>query len=161
MRQMIEESGIASEIYWAGLDVGGRLINTSVRDLFPNTIWTGLDIKPGPGVDVVADASTWKPDRLYDLVISTELLEHTPVWAGCVATMVRALAPGGYLFITCASIGREAHGAEGTMQVPPGEYYANVPPGSLTEVLMEHLEEAEVRYVYPPGDVYAWARKWS
>jgi hypothetical protein len=63
----------------AVLDVGGRWINGGVRELFPNADpYVSLDIVDGPGVDIVADAATWVPDRAYDLVVCTEVFEHTP-----------------------------------------------------------------------------------
>ena len=47
----------------AGLDIGGRDVNGTARDWFANTYWRGLDIRPGPGVDIVADATTWQAHR--------------------------------------------------------------------------------------------------
>ena len=158
MAKMLAESGIDTQLPWTGLDVGGRLINTSTRHLLPNTRWTGLDIKPGPDVDVVHDAATWIPDRLFDVVISTELFEHTAVWPEILATCAAALGPGGYLFITCASTGRPAHGAEGTFVVPADEHYGNVDPVELETVLRRHFVDAQVTYQFPPGDAYARAR---
>ena len=60
------------------LDIGGRNINGTSRDHFPHaTRFTVIDIAEGPGVDVVADAATWTPDRSYDVVVCTEVFEHT------------------------------------------------------------------------------------
>ena len=41
----------------AVLDIGGRDINGSTRDLFPNSEWVVLDYLPGDNVDVEADAA--------------------------------------------------------------------------------------------------------
>ncbi|HTF07820.1 MAG TPA: class I SAM-dependent methyltransferase [Asanoa sp.] len=158
MKLLLAESGIDTQHPWTGLDVGGRLINTSTRHLLPNTRWTGLDIKPGPDVDIVHDASTWTPDRAYDVVLSTELFEHTPVWREIISTCAAALRPGGYLFITCASTGREPHGAEGTFVVPADEHYGNVDPVELETVMRRHFPDVHVAYQMPPGDAYGRAR---
>jgi len=58
----------------AVLDLMGRFINGSPRDLFPNaTSYTVLDIEPGPDVDIVADAATWQPGgRRWDLALCCE-----------------------------------------------------------------------------------------
>jgi hypothetical protein len=40
------------------LDIGGRDMNGTVRDLWPGADYTAMDITDGPGVDVVADAAT-------------------------------------------------------------------------------------------------------
>src|SRR5689334_17960490 len=80
----------------AVLDIGGRHINGSCRDLFPNADYTSLDLYEGPGVDVVADAVTWEPDRRYDIVISTEMFEHCELWRDVCETAFKAC---GGLFI--------------------------------------------------------------
>lgn len=119
------------------LDIGGRNINGSPRHLFPAaTVYTVLDIADGPGVDVVADAATWVPDREYDVVVSAEVFEHTSVWPQICATAHKALKPGGRFIATMAGPGRPEHSAiDGGWTLHPGEWYANVEPADLLEVL--------------------------
>lgn len=84
------------------VEVGSFDVNGSTRSLFPNTRWTGLDIRPGRGVDQVIDPrSAWGEKYKADLVISTETLEHdrNPFWT--VRQMATACWPGGYVLITC------------------------------------------------------------
>jgi hypothetical protein len=57
------------------LDVGSLDVNGSVRGLFAGA-YTGLDLRPGPNVDVVADVDTWVTGHHWPVVISTEMLEH-------------------------------------------------------------------------------------
>lgn len=153
---LVELSGIDTTKPWTALDMGGADYNGTGRDLLPNAQWTGLDLRPGKGVDIVADASTWVPDREYDIVITTELLEHTAVWRECLATARKALRPGGHLFVTCASTGRTVHGHNG-LDLAPDEHYGNIGPFELEATLDALFDELTVRYAYPPGDVYAWA----
>jgi hypothetical protein len=110
-------------------------------------------------VQIVADAREWDPDREYDIVLCTELLEHVQHWERCVETAWRALADGGYLIITCASTGRRAHGARGALDPAPGEWYQNVPPDRLEQLLDMTFRAHHVIYNPAPGDAYAWARK--
>lgn len=118
------------------LDIGGRNINGSCRPLFPNASWTVLDIAPGAGVDIVADAATWEPTLNAHLVLSTEVFEHTAAWPAIVRTAYRACAPGGLLIATMAGPGRAVHsGVDGGPTLRPGEHYANVDPDHLAEVL--------------------------
>lgn len=77
------------------LDLGGRNVNGSLKDLFVTNDWTAIDSTEGDGVDIVADARTWTPDRFYDLVLSTEVFEHLPGWPAVLATAERALKAGG------------------------------------------------------------------
>jgi len=118
------------------LDLGGRNVNGSVRELFPKaTSWTALDIREGEGVDIVADAADWTPDKLYDVVVSTELFEHTPVWAEICATAYKACRPGGTVILTMAGPGRPQHSAVDGGALRPGEYYGNVGPWQLKATL--------------------------
>lgn len=117
------------------LDLGGRNVNGSIRDLFPNATWTALDIVADHGVDIVADAADWVPDREYDVVVSTEVFEHTPLWPQILTTAHKACRVGGRLILTMAGPGRAPHsGFDGGM-LQPGEYYGNVQPDQLQRVL--------------------------
>lgn len=121
----------------AVLDLGGRDINGSVRHLFPNADpYRVMDIRPGDGVDIVADAATWPPDRKYDVVVCTEVFEHTANWPLICATAYEALRYGGRFIATMAGPGRPAHSAiDGLLRLHPGEYYGNVHPETLRAVL--------------------------
>lgn len=158
-QKMLVMTGLDPTGEWRGLDVGGRNVNGSVRAQLPNTKWCGLDIRQGPDVDIVADAATWVPDQLFDIVICTELFEHAEQWRAIIETMSRALDPDGpMLFIsTCASTNRGPHGASGEGVVPADEWYGNVDPGDLEYTLRNYFADVHVEYLYPPGDAYAYA----
>lgn len=120
------------------LDVGGRDVNGSPRDLFPRADWVRLDCEPGDGVDIVADASGWTPDRLYDVVVCAEVFEHTPAWRAIISTAHAALPPGGLLIATMAGPGREPHSmVDGGPHLRPGEWYANIGTAALHLALEE------------------------
>jgi SAM-dependent methyltransferase len=121
------------------LDVGGRSINGSPRHLFPAAEpYTVLDIRPGPGVDIVADAAAWQPERTWDVVVCAETLEHAARWRDILRTAFVACEPGGRLIVTTAAPGRPPHSAaDGEFRLAPGEYYANVRPAELQRVLTE------------------------
>ena len=126
------------------LDIGGRDINGTTRSLFPGSKWTSLDLYPGPCVDFVADATIWVPDLEYDVVVCTEVFEHAPGWPQICATAFKACRPGGLFIATMAGPGRPEHsGVDGGWRLHPGEYYGNVPPGELREVL-ERVGFAEI-----------------
>ena len=122
------------------LEIGSLDINGSVRALFgANVDYHGLDVVDGPGVDEVGDAADWRASRCYDLVVSTEVLEHAPRWRDILTNAWDAVAPGGRLLATCATDPRAPHSAIDGLDVRPDEHYANV----------------------TPGDVLAHARPWS
>ena len=144
----------------AVLEVGGRQINGGVRDLYPNANpYVSLDIAEGPGVDIVADATTWTPDRLYDLIVCTEVFEHTPHWAAILRMMAAACRPGGRLVLTMAGPNRSPHGGGGGPW-EAGEYYANVEPSDLDFMLhATGWTDVTVDYLHPPGDTRATATR--
>jgi SAM-dependent methyltransferase len=103
------------------LEVGAYDVNGSPREvvgrLFKPELYQGVDIRPGPGVDqVLAAAALGYAGHDFDAVISTEMLEHALDWRGAINGMKRALAPGGWLFLTARSpgFGRHDH---------PGDYW--------------------------------------
>jgi len=143
------------------LDLGGRNVNGTVRDLFPNaTKYTAVDIRPGDGVDVVADASTWVPDMEYDVVVSTETFEHTPVWPDIVLTAHKACKTGGRVILTMAGPGRPEHSAVDGGPLQPSEYYGNVDPEQLRSALIAAgFKNITVDYRVSPADTRAVAVK--
>lgn len=157
---------------WHGLDTGGADVNGSVRAQLPNAHWIGLDLGAAPGVDIVADAATWRPwhhgeeyGRFFagfDIVIATELFEHAAEWRQIIQMMSEVLDKHNdrpeLLIATCASIGRHPHGSRGEWGVPEGQHYANVSPEDLADELDKYFLEVTVEYNPNPGDAYAWAR---
>lgn len=140
-------------------ELGSLIVNTSVRPLFKDaSIYIGVDVRPGPGVDVVADGADWSPgDWLqFDAVITTEALEHTARAAEVVANAHRLLKLGGVLIVTCATDPRPPHGMDG-VPLPNGEYYANVPADRLREWLS--CFRAAILTGHERGDLYALAVK--
>lgn len=118
------------------LDIGGRNINGDCRGLFPNAHYTSLDLYAGDGVDIVADACSWTPDRQYDLVLAVEVFEHCAQWPDICLTAAKACSS---LFIcTMAGPGRPEHsGIDGEWRLLDGEHYENIEPATLEAVLAE------------------------
>lgn len=142
------------------VEYGSRDVNGSVRELFTGD-YLGLDREPGPGVDVVADGADWDGDHSFDVAVSTEALEHTRRWRQVVDSMARAVRPGGWLFITCATEPRAPHSAVDGGQLQPGEDYNNVDPIDMEDELGRHCSDFHVEtHTYPGhgGDLYAWGR---
>ena len=146
----------------AVLDIGGRNVNGSIRDLFPNADpYVALDIAEGPGVDIVANAATWTPDRLYDLIVCTEVFEHTPEWPAILRTAAAACRPGGHLVLTMAGPGRPPHGASGGPW-NPGEHYSNIDPSELrAEMDAAGWTDIDVEFRPSPADTRAIATRGS
>jgi SAM-dependent methyltransferase len=143
----------------AVIELGGRDVNGSVRSLFGRCEYVGVDAEPGPGVDFVGNAATWKPDplRTFDTVICTEVLEHTSVADRICANAFELLEPGGVFIVTAASIGRVPHSAIDGGTLRHGEFYRNVSPFLLRKWLESfHCVLVDTGNV---TDVYALAIK--
>jgi len=126
------------------LDIGSLDINGNNRYLFEDCEYIGLDVVPGPNVDVVSIAHLYMPSAPFDVVLSTNALEHDLYWRETLGAMLTFLKPVGLLFFSVASTWNE-HGTKitspsqsGTSQMGPEweNYYRN-----LIEVdLHEHLD---------------------
>jgi SAM-dependent methyltransferase len=97
------------------LEVGSYDVNGSVRSIVERgepALYVGIDQEDGPGVDRVLNitdmVAVFDTDA-FDYVISTEVLEHAPRWADCIAAMIEVLKPGGTLIITTRSVGFPYH----------------------------------------------------
>jgi SAM-dependent methyltransferase len=142
------------------LDIGGRDVNGTCRALFPHASYTVLDALPGPNVDIVANAATWHPDGFWDLILCTEVFEHTPDWRGICEMAYAACKPGGRFLISCASGDRLPHSAIDEQPIRPEEHYANVDATELGEVLSAvGWQDLELRLIRGGLDLQATAVK--
>ncbi len=98
------------------LEVGSYNVNGSVRPIvegYGPALYQGVDQTPGPGVDLVVPCEQLPelfggPDA-FDVVISTEMLEHAKDWRGCLLAMAEVVTPGGLLLLTTRSPGFPYH----------------------------------------------------
>lgn len=122
------------------LEIGGADWNGGLRSCFQWSAYVCVDIVDGPGVDVVAPFVEWahgQPSGAFDVVLSTEVFEHTDTWPQMIEQVFRLLEIGGRFVGTCAHPGRTPHSATGAPEMAPGEFYANVPAGHLAQRLFE------------------------
>src|SRR5512139_25316 len=86
------------------LDVGSYDVNGSYRELFEgrNCDYIGLDMEPGPNVDIVLpnpyDWSSIESDS-FDVVVSGQAFEHIEFFWKTMEEMTRVLKAGGLLCI--------------------------------------------------------------
>jgi SAM-dependent methyltransferase len=82
------------------LEVGSFNVNGSVRSMFAEP-YIGLDMRDGPGVDVVGDVLTHHfGDGEFNTIVSTETLEHCAQPWKAIERMSYWLAPGGKMLIS-------------------------------------------------------------
>lgn len=96
-------------------DIGSQDVNGTPRPVvlpLKPAAYVGVDSAPGPGVDVVCDAEALKEkfgDGSFDVVISTEMLEHVEDWRPVVRQLKAIVKPGGLLLVTTRSPGFPYH----------------------------------------------------
>lgn len=96
-------------------EIGSLDINGSIRGYFSTENYTGYDIAPGQGVDIVEQGQLiGAPTASYDVIASTECFEHNPYWVETFANMLRMVKPSGMIMLTCATTGRQEHGTTKT-----------------------------------------------
>ena len=118
------------------VEFGSRDINGTPRNLFSQPKeYVGIDFHEGDGVDVVGVCHEWvPPEKNYDVVVSTEMLEHDPYWEETLRHAVDLLRPGGVLVFTCASIRRSPHHLNDS---PIVGYYGGRSTDEVLDVLSE------------------------
>jgi SAM-dependent methyltransferase len=96
------------------LEAGSCNVNGSLRDhteaLEPSS-YTGIDVAPGPGVDLVlpAEDSFDHFGQAFDIVLCTEMLEHAAQWQFALTSIKRCLKDHGLLVLTTRGPGFKFH----------------------------------------------------
>jgi hypothetical protein len=108
------------------IEIGSRNINGSVRSLFPNATWVGLDLHDGPDVDWVGDSRNFEPQVKVDMVVCCESIEHAEGWYDMLRVAAKWVKPNGQMIITCAGPGRAPHSHIDGCQLRLGEHYNNI-----------------------------------
>ena len=164
---------------WRVCEFGSYDVNGSVRDLFQGWDFVGVDVRSGPGVDVVADCTDWLEladalrlidgdgqifqgsSRRFDLVVCTESLEHVKNWHQLIVNAYRILRPNGRFICTAAGPEREPHTCDGNaMEEDCVEHYQNIHPETLQIALRTaYFSRVNVVTGRNGEDVYASAWK--
>jgi SAM-dependent methyltransferase len=108
--------------------VPGQENIAELRRLFPDRPYTGIDVRPGPGVDQVADVEQLPfADASFGTVLALNTFEHVPrFWKGF-AEIARVLRPDGALLVSCPFYFR--------VHNHPGDYWRFTP--MALETLLE------------------------
>lgn len=139
------------------VEIGGKDINGSIRPLFREP-YVSIDVAPGPGVDVIADGSSYTPPEAPTCVVCCEVLEHAISAHAILHNAREMLQSGGLLIVTAAGVGRMAHSAIDGGPLKLGEWYANVDRTDLRRWL-DGFTDIHIVQNVPDGDIYATAVK--
>lgn len=147
----------------AVLEVGSQNINGSVRPYFKNCFYVGIDLGEAPGVDLVVSIINYNTPLAFDVVISSEMLEHCAEWAEALQQMFDNIKHGGMFILTCAGPTRQEHG---TSRTSPGDskftldHYRNISMEDFTSILpLELFSESSLGLYRGDADLYFWGIK--
>lgn len=106
------------ETYGGSLPAAARVIEIgshayaaqdTYRPLFPAPAYdyVGLDIAPGPNVDLVASGYVWSDlaDSSFDVAVSGQTFEHNPFFWVTFCEMARIVKPGGFVVVVAPGAG--------------------------------------------------------
>jgi SAM-dependent methyltransferase len=106
------------DIYGRSLPAGARVIEIgsqayagqdTYRPLFPAPAYeyVGLDLEPGPNVDLVAKGYAWSnlASSSFDFAVSGQTFEHNPFFWVTFCEMARIVKPGGYVMVIAPGAG--------------------------------------------------------
>ena len=95
------------------LEAGSRNVNGSPRYMAQplSASYVGIDLEAGEGVDRVLAVEDLPKTfgQAFNVIISTEMLEHVHDWRAATGAMLEALRPNGLLILTTRSPGFEYH----------------------------------------------------
>ena len=147
------------------LDIGSLDLNGNNRYLFTNYKYVGVDIGYGENVDVVCSGHKFVDNYGFDVVISTECLEHDKYWKDTFLNMINLTRPNGLVLMSCATIGRPEHG---TINTSPSDspftndYYKNLEVSDILNLinLDSYFEKFLITTESDPScDLYFWGLK--
>jgi len=141
-RAVAETFDLAGPILEIGsYQVAGQEALADLRSLFPGKLYTGVDLRPGPGVDCVANVEELPhADGSVGTVIAMNTFEHVPhFWRGF-EEVRRVLRPGGAFLVCCPFYFHIHH--------YPSDYWRFTP--DAFEVLLESYPQRIVGWHGPP-----------
>ncbi len=99
------------------LDIGSLDINGNNKGLFRKCEYIGIDVIEGKNVDVVSIAHEYKTKKLFDVILSTNSLEHDMYFKLTLKKMVNLLNPSGFMFFSAGHKFKD----HGTLEKNPGD----------------------------------------
>lgn len=114
-----------------------------LRPLFPEAVYIGTDMRPGPGVDKVANANNLPfADRSFDLVFCLETLEHADKPWLVAGEIERVLKPSGIAIVSSQQ--------NFPIHNYPSDYFRYTPYGLA--VLFKKFQSTVLFSISPPFD---------
>lgn len=142
------------------LEIGSQNINGTVRTHFKTCEYIGTDLGIAKGVDVIHDITKGSFPGMFDVVISSEMLEHCEDWEAALNNMYNNVKNGGLFILTCAGPKRQEHGTHNHTPQDSKftlEHYRNISVGEFDSVLPGmYFGKHTLAYARGEADLYFW-----
>jgi SAM-dependent methyltransferase len=131
------------------LEVGAYNVNGSLRGYclgFGPAEYIGVDLKEGPAVDRIVNANDLIKEfgkNSFDLVLSTEMLEHVEDWKLVITNLKGVTKPGGVILLTTRSQGFPYHEY-------PGDYW-RYEVSDMQKIFSDFEDATIITDPYEPG----------
>jgi SAM-dependent methyltransferase len=136
------------------LEIGSREVNGGLRQgAPPGAAYIGVDLVPGPGVDLVLENAYALPfagDR-FDAIVASSCFEHVAMFWLTFLEMVRVTKPGGFIYINAPSNG-EYH----RYPIDAWRFYPDAALALLTWAGHQGLQVEIVESFIAPRSVGGW-----
>ena len=144
------------------IEIGSLDINGSVRTLFDDCDYIGVDLAEGPGVDLVSLGHDIPfTANSFDVAISCECFEHDPHWKDTFDTMCKVART--LVVVTVASHGRPEHGTSRTTPADSPftaftwDHYRNLGLKDFMKLNLDGLfSEYQFSFSTTTNDLYFW-----
>jgi hypothetical protein len=88
------------------VDFGSYDVNGCLKPIFKDCKYTGIDMSPGPNVDIVCSGDAIPSENnSVNVVVSSSNFEHDDCFWMTFLEMARIVKPGGYIYINAPSAG--------------------------------------------------------
>jgi hypothetical protein len=150
------------------IDFGSLDVNGTLKALFQNSKYTGVDIHDGRNVDVVSAAHQYYHPYRVQVVVSGEMLEHDEFWKDSLLNMYNNLKNGGLMAISAAGPTRAEHGTSKTSAPEnqwgsTADYYRNISKEDLEDFAKTGInclfKEYAIELSESNDDIYFWGIK--
>jgi hypothetical protein len=149
------------------LEVGSLDINGSIRPIFEECNYTGIDVGEGNGVDLVCEGQDYQGETSsFDTTVSCECFEHNPRWQDTFENMIRMTKSDGLVIMTCATTGRMEHGTTASepssspLTIAKGwEYYRNLTKEDFEQAFNLDYFFKSYEFITKGYDLFFWGVK--
>lgn len=141
------------------LEIGSCNWNGTARDFFTDTkSYVGVDLAPGPCVDLVCEAkkTVFQPDQ-FDVLVYLSVMEHDPDWAASFEHNLQWIKAGGLIILCFGAEGNNRHDPEPWALVPVADFMKAA--HSMPMRIVEAFFESDRGWIDCPGAYDVVARK--